>query len=86
MFGHLLRFRIVGVRAAQETTADPSTPAVREADDRAQVDKVGRATPTPRGYGTLKGRMPSHGKRPVGLVAVEGCSRNMKRTKKPTEV
>ena len=38
------------------------------------------------GYGTVKGRMPSHGKRPVGLVAVDGCSRNIKRTKKPTEV
>ncbi len=28
-------------------------------------------------YGTVKGRKPSVGKRPVGPAAVEGCARNM---------
>lgn len=27
-------------------------------------------------YGTLNGRSPSQGNKPVGAVAVEGCSRN----------
>jgi hypothetical protein len=33
------------------------------------------AVPPP--YGTVNGRTPSLGKMPVGVVAVEGCTRNM---------
>ena len=30
---------------------------------------------TNEGYGTVNGRRPSDGKRPVGVVTVEGCER-----------
>ncbi len=35
------------------------------------------STSTAQSYGTAKGRSPSVGKIPVGVVAVEGCARNM---------
>lgn len=51
--------------------------------------KRGRILPSPFAvqiravYGTVKGRMPSVGKIPVGPAAVDGCERNRKRMKKP---